>query len=181
MEIENNLAELVKKFESMQLSNTEVDKKLRELVKKVIAQARKLLTQDVYNNILKNDPRQAYRAVKHMIYKSVLGGNLSILRKKGGASGMRYPVPPQVKRFERGGNRIKRTKRTEDLMSYYGSDRGFILRFLNSGTDDRRSKYGNRGHISARNWFPGAGQKQMEAAAANLAKLIEQEIIKFNS
>ena len=85
-------------------------------------------------------------------------------------------------------------------MSYQGSDRGFILRFLNQGTQNRVirfkedesrtaihrggrggnvSKYGktintgNRGSIPKRNWFGQRSQAEMESAAQAIDKLID--------
>ena len=79
-------------------------------------------------------------------------------------------------------------------MSYQGADRGFILRFLNQGTTDRvihqmgghnlrtgsttvlktKSIGGNRGSITARNWFAGKSQAELEKAAQNLDILIDK-------
>ena len=88
-----------------------------------------------------------------------------------------------------------RSKRTQDLMSYEGADRGFILRFLNAGTEARytggrngrneaeRTRFieshegrGFRGSISARNWFGPRSQKEMEAAAQNIQAIIDKVI-----
>ena len=81
-------------------------------------------------------------------------------------------------------------------MSYFGKDRGFVLRFLNAGTRVRynggrngrtEEQYntfiahhegrGHRGAISARNWFGGASQHQLENAANNLDKMINDIIL----
>ena len=79
------------------------------------------------------------------------------------------------------------------MMSYQGSERGFILRWLNDGmtktnprviqfTENERRKVdkwnkhpntGNRGAIGARNWFGSASQREIENAAANLDKMID--------
>ena len=73
---------------------------------------------------------------------------------------------------------MPRSRRTEDLLTYQGADRGFILRFLNAGTGDRESRIGNRGSISARNFFENSSQKAMEQAAAQLDTMIEDLIKK---
>lgn len=199
--IETNLQEAVKRLEQMQISGTQLEKTLFTLTKKVIQQARTKVSGDIRGTVgsgypnSHGDPREAYRAVKHMIYKQILGGNISILNPKR-RSGKMAPLPSS--------RRSKmRSSRTKDLLSYYGSDRGFILRFLNSGTRDRvlantfnnsglgdvmdrrnsrrRYKGGpyNRGQIAPRNFFRSAGQKEMEWAAQQLAALIEQEIEKL--
>ena len=89
-------------------------------------------------------------------------------------------------------------------MDYSGTDRGFILMWLNSGTGDRTirnfrtdehrakvnrgsqggdvNKYGkkvnsgNRGRVGARNWFSTSAQSAMKQAAEYLADEIERLI-----
>jgi uncharacterized protein YaaR (DUF327 family) len=78
----------------------------------------------------------------------------------------------------RGGNRMPRSRRTEDLLTYQGADRGFVLRFLNQGTEGRESRFGNRGAIAPRNFFATSSQKAMEQAAEQLDRLIEELIKK---
>lgn len=153
---------------------SEMEKRVEKIVRQVLLKARNRVSRDIRGS-LGSDPRQAYRAVKHMVYKRILGGNISILNKRR-RSGKMAPLPTNPDRKgKRGGNRTPRTKRTEDLITYWGTDRGFILRFLNSGTDQRQSRYGNRGSIPTRNFFASAGQEEMEAAAQQLSELIEQE------
>lgn len=164
----------------MQISGRELEKTLHKLLGNVIKEARNRVSERT-KQIIDNDPRQAYRAIKHMVYRRVLGGNISILQKRRGSSVKMMQVPEPKKRVGRGGNRIPRSQRTTDLMSYYGDSRGFVLRFLNSGTTERQSRFGNRGHIAARNWFPNAGQAEMKIASEKLALLIEQEIAKLNN
>ena len=62
-----------------------------------------------------------------------------------------------------------------------GKDRGFILRFVNSGTAARQTRYGNRGSIAARNWLATSGQRELEAAAERLSALIDKELVKMMS
>lgn len=78
---------------------------------------------------------------------------------------------------------MPRSQRTEDLLSYYGSDRGFVLRFLNQGTKQRtdEKRKGNRGSIAGRNWFGPASQQQMEQAAGVFEQFIEQAIAEANA
>ena len=175
--VESNLQQAVKQLESMQISNRTFEKTLQTLIVKVLKQARSNLSKKAKMTMSK-DPRHAYLAVKHMVYKRILGGNVSILDKR--RHGKMLPVSPKPKRYERGGNRIPRSKRTEELLSYYGADRGFILRFLNSGTAERNNSFGRRGRIAPRNWFSSSAKAEMDAAAAELAKLIDNEISKLN-
>ena len=171
-------------LESLLMSNPAMEKKVQGLIRKVLSAARKEISTAASGKI-KNDPRQAYKAVKTAVYRRILGGNVSILSKR--RAGKRGPLPPVVHQLEtrvnskgnhRGGNRMPRSRRTEDLLTYQGADRGFILRFLNAGTSDRESRIGNRGSISARNFFENSSQKAMEQAAAQLDTLIEDLIKK---
>ena len=116
---------------------------MRNAVKYVLDQARKDVVSDLSSKIT-NDPRHAVRAVRHTLYKQILGGNINILRKK--RAGKAGSVP---------GSTRGRLKHTEQMLGYQGSDRGFILRFLNKGTNDRTATYMNahtirRGNISER-------------------------------
>ena len=169
-------------LESLLMSNPEMEKKVQGLIRKVLLAARRTISGDIHG-VIKNDPRQAYKAVKSAVYRRILGGNVSILNKR--KAGKRGPVPPVVHQLEtrvnskgnhRGGNRMPRSRRTEDLLTYQGADRGFILRFLNAGTSDRESRIGNRGNISARSFFATSSQQAMEKAAEQLDTLIEDLI-----
>ena len=171
-------------LESLLMSNPEMEKKVQGLIRKVLLAARRDVSKSAQDKI-KTDPRQAYKAVKSAVYRRILGGNISILNKR--KAGKRGPVPPVVHQLEtrvnskgnhRGGNRMPRSRRTEDLLTYQGADRGFILRFLNAGTEGRESRIGNRGSISARSFFATSSQKAMEQAASQLEMLIEELIKK---
>ena len=67
-------------------------------------------------------------------------------------------------------------------MSYAGIDRGFILRFVNSGTTDRTAGTrggrlsGNRGSIDARNFFRPLGDKALGTMRVNLEAAIDAEL-----
>ena len=171
-------------LESLLMSNPEMEKKVQALIRKVLLQARREISGSIQSgDVMKSDPRQAYKAVKSAVYRRILGGNVSILSKR--KAGKRGPVPPIVHQLEtrvnskgnhRGGNRMPRSRRTEDLLTYQGADRGFILRFLNAGTADRESRIGNRGNISARSFFASSSQQAMEKAAEQLDTLIENLI-----
>ena len=174
---------LVKQREELEhllMSNPEMEKKVQGLIRKVLLQARKTISVDIGTK-MKNDPRQAYKAVKSAVYRRILGGNVSLLNKR--RAGSRGPVPPVIHKLEtktnskgnhRGGNRMPRSRRTEDLLTYQGADRGFILRFLNAGTSERETRFGKRGHLTARQWFGRSSAFQMDGAANKVAEEIER-------
>jgi hypothetical protein len=147
-----------------------------------------------------NDPRQSCRSIRTSVYKKILGGNINILTGGKAHGGSSYE-PPRKGSSVRGGNRMKRSERTQQIMSYGPLDRGFILRFLNSGTKTRvvgfkntlksnkgryadtvtrihagdKSRTGNRGSIAARNWFKPSAESSLGNAAQIIADLIEIE------
>lgn len=156
---------------------------LRTIIRKEIKAARSRVSRDVHASV-SNDPRAAFRAVRHTVYKSVFGGTLNILSPR--RAGARYQLQRSRKLdanpHQRGGNRRPRTQRTEALETYYGKDRGFVLRFLNSGTNTRHIAIGvnarmggNRGSISGRGVFSTSALFQSQAAIEAISEAFEQE------
>lgn len=152
-------------------------KRLKNSIRTVINKVRKSVSQDIRGN-LENDPRKTYLAVKRSIYKKILGGNVSILNSR--RAGRRAEIIRQRQLdqhpHQRGGNRRLRSADTENVDSYYGKDRGFILRFLNSGTDERKTRYGTRGAISPRLLFERPALSEMDKAAEILANSFLTEL-----
>ena len=147
------------------------------------------------------DPRQTRRSIRTTVYEKILGGNINILTGKSAKGGGGYEPPRTLDPTKRGGNRRLRSERTKQIMSYGPLERGFILRFVNSGTKTRvigfrntqksnRSTYerlvtrvhsgekahtGNRGAIAPRNWFMRSAESALGNAAQTIADLIEIE------
>lgn len=160
------------------VDNPDTRKRIRKIIREELKDAAKRLREDAKYEI-DEDPRKAFLAVKSSIYRKILGGNVSILNPR--KAGARYQLvrPRKLDQNPRqhGGNRRKRSERTNAIDSYFGKDRAFILRFVNNGTNDRQTRYGNRGRISVSgNWFPNMGQKELELAAENLANIMEEEL-----
>ena len=115
-------------------SNPDMEKRMQDIIRKVLSYARAEVSKGAKSSI-PNDPRNAYKAVKTAIYKRILGGSVSILnRRRASGRTSNYEPPRTLQPGQRGGNRVPRGARTQQLMSYEGADRAFILRFLNSGT-----------------------------------------------
>jgi hypothetical protein len=152
----------------------------RKYIRQVLKDARKKLSQDV-KSYMKRDPRKAAQAVRFSVYKSLFGGNLSILQKKKGSAGKKYDLR-RIRKVEqnphmRGGNRRTRGDDGRNRLDYYyGADRGFALRFLGSGTVTRTSRFGNRGSIRQTNWFGHTAPWHMEDAAAQVAETITEYV-----
>ena len=170
-------------LESMLVSNPDTAANIRKLITQEIAKARAAISQSA-KGAMASDPRQAYKAVRRSVYKSILGGQVNIFNPRGGASssGSSFVKARKLDNHphQRGGNRRKRSARTDQVDGYVGKDRGFILRFVNSGiSKPRQTRYGNRGVIPARNWLATSGQRDLEAAAERLSALIDKELVKM--
>jgi len=134
------LHELSQKLDNMLAKNPAMEKKIQKVIGKFLSEARKYASKEV-QSVLDNDPRKAYKAVRRTVYRSILGGNLNILRKKRAGAAGTYEKPRTLRPGQRGGNRMKRSERTQRLEGYEGDDRGFILRFFEGGA---RKGGGNR-------------------------------------
>ena len=171
-------------------TNPQTQKALQKLIRQVILEARAQVVNSI--QFQNGDPRQARRSVRTTVYKQILGANINIYNSHQ-AHGRTSYDPPRKGNTGRGGNRRPRSMNTQRIMSYGPNDRGFILRFVNSGTngrniqfktDDRRKvdkwnkhpNTGNRGQITARNFFRGAGERALVQAADHLATLIDTEL-----
>ena len=175
-----------KELEQMLSSNPDIEKRLQKLIRKVLMQARKQVSQSAQGAI-KSDPRQAHKAVKTAVYRRILGGSVSLLNKRRAGSAGSYEPPRTLQPNQRGGNRVKRGQRTQQVMNYQGASRAFVLRFINQGTSQRTAGTrgghlsGNRGSIAARNFFGSSSHQALQQAAAELDKMIDDIISKeFN-
>lgn len=186
------ILEQQKVLEAALSTNPKTQKALQKLIRKVILETRKSVS-DAAVNKMENDPRGAAQAVRTSVYKKILGANINIFSSRK-AHGRNNYEPPRKGVSGRGGNRRTRSSRTSQIMGYAPLDRGFILRWINDGTpgarsieftsNDRRKvdkwnkhpNTGNRGNIAARNFFRGAGERALAQAADNLATLIDTEL-----
>ena len=178
------------------------DPKMRKVIQQHIREALFEARRDVMAAFpAESDPRDARRAIRTSVYDKVLGGNINILIGKKAHGTNNYEPQRTLTPGQRGGNRRKRSQRTQQIMSYAPLDRGFILRFVNSGTKTRvigfrntlkgnrtryenrvyrinrgdKSRTGNRGAIAPRNWFMQSAESALGTAAANIAEMIEIE------
>ena len=186
------IMEQQKALEAALSTNPKTQKTLQKLIRKVIMEARAKVVSAAERK-MDHDPRHAAQAVRTAVYKKILGANINIFSSRK-AHGLNSYEPPRKGVSGRGGNRRTRSGRTRQIMGYAPLDRGFILRWINDGTPgarnieftpndhrkvDKWNKHpntGNRGNISARNFFRGAGEQALAQAADNLAGLIETEL-----
>ena len=182
-------------------TNPKTQKALQKLIRKALLEARRDLSAYIKTKLENDDPRGAARAVRSSVYRKILGGNINILNGRKAHGTNSYEPPRTLRPGQRGGNRMERSKRTNTVMHYAGEDRGFILRFVNSGTQQRGTKrlmeykrkgdtskfrwearsneYGNRGRISARNFFSSGAHASLQKATEYLSDLIDEELEKM--
>lgn len=172
----------VKNLEKLMTSNPEAFKRLQEVIRQDLWTARNSVVRNLIGIFENGDPMEARRAVRSIVYKSLLGGNINILNMRAGTAS--WKVRQKTRKVEqnpgmRGGNRIKRTGATARMEGYEGKARGFILRFVNSGTSERKSKYGSRGAIAPRNFFEPTATAALSVVADHIAQMVEQEVKKM--
>ena len=190
------IEELDKKLEYLKTSGTGFEKRLQQVIRKVLGEVRAQLQGSAESGLgMKSDPRKAYKAVRYAIYKRILGGQVNILDPRR-VQKMAYNPPRKLQPKQRGGNRMTRSGRTQDLLEYYGGSRAFVLRFLNAGTEPRYNggRNGNteeerfrfiashegrryRGAIAPRNWFGPRSHRELQNAAIRIQELVDRIIL----
>lgn len=162
-------------LEQLLTTNPNTEKALQKLIRKAIKEARAETASKI--KFKNGDPHHAAQSIRTTVYKKILGANINIYNSRRAHGSVDY-TPPRKQRppHARGGNRLKRSAETQRILSYGPLDRGFILRFVNSGTGDRNTRYGARGSISARNFLRTAGEPALVKAVDTLSNLIDSEL-----
>ena len=126
----------------------------------------------------------AKSGVLRRMYKNEYEGNINIASPRGRiSSGKRLYEPGKIKPRHV-------SDRTKAINEYFGPDRGFILRFLEGGTDVRTAKsfgptgrgstasWGARGNIAPRSFFH-TMSNDMEQAAQQLGQTLSGHVEKW--
>lgn len=197
------------RLEKMRMKDKMVKKQINFLVKKVMQEALKKTKAETREKLLSyphktppvvgGDPRKAHQAVRMMIYKKIIGGNLNIFapRKAGASKYADFHPKGKMTPGQRGGNRRKRSADTIRMDTYMGKDRGFILRWMQKGTNDRTIEYsspktsrglrkskktpkpipertGKRGRLKAILDFPSITDKHLQDALEDLLNAVSK-------
>lgn len=190
------LSEFEAKLQKLKTDNPDFEKRLRGVIRKVLGEARANLRKESANGLqMESDPRHAYKAVRYAVYKRLFGGQVNILQSRKAGAETGYRPARTLTPGQRGGNR--RTRQSRNLDKYEGVDRGFILRWLNGGmtktnprviknfTENDRRKVdkwnkhpntGNRGAITARNWFGDASLRELQSIAGKMQEIVDRVI-----
>ena len=162
-------------------TNPKTVKALQKLIDQALAEVRPQVLAAIRGQ-LGEDPREAVRSVRRITYRKILGGDLNIkdMKRKAGQP-TTYEPARKLHTGQRGGNRVPRGRRTDQVMHYGPNDRGWILRMVNSGTGRRMAGTrngrlsGNRGSIAARHFFKNAAEPAIARAASILEEMIDRE------
>lgn len=183
-----------KLLEEALTTNPDTAERIRKLIRTAILDAREDVV-SAASAAMKTDPRGAAKAVRTSVYRKILGANINIYNSKKAHGSTSYEPPRTLTAGQRGGNRRTRSGRTAKVMGYEAKDRGFILRFISDGvgedgrninftSNDKRKadkwnknpNTGNRGSVSARNWFSSAASSAMVKAIDNISNMIDDEL-----
>lgn len=139
---------------------------IRNQVRNSISRVRRAVTGSLN---FKSDPRMMRRAVQQTVYKRVIGGNVNILDPR------KREHKTITVRYAKGGKTGKPrnrsvSQRTQLINSYYGKDRAFLLRMINTGKN-------MRGH-SGRKGFFNMTEGLMRTAAREIDECIDKELQK---
>ena len=160
------------------MSKEQFDGWFSELIRKELGKVLAIMRAKAVQRAQGAGAGSASSAVLRRMYKDRFGGNINIAENKTRISNRKRLYTP--------GNIKPRhvSDRTRQLNEYYGPDRGFILRFLEEGTDVRtaksygptgrgsRASYGRRGNIAPHPFFHQMSS-DMEQAAQQLGQTLK--------
>jgi len=178
--------EVTRLLDQLLSSSPSTERKLKKIVFEVLKDARNEVS-DYAKTLLPNDPRDAHKAVFWSRWKNSFGGNINIIHSRKRISPTSYRKPMTLRKGQVGGNRRKAGRETDRMESYDSIDRGFILNFINAGAKKggakrgENSRFGNRGSISAKNWFKPVSEKARDKAYDKLRVLFEKYIKEMTS
>lgn len=175
------------------------EKRFQKVIDKALVAVRSGMVSDAAG-LIGSDPRMAQKAVRRSVYRAILGGQVNILKKRRAG---KLIAEKDIRTSNATQWWRRRGYKTGQMMRYQGSDRGFVLRFLNNGTVDRVSQTmdahpikrksvserpknriyksqiigyrGREGNTSMRGYFK-KSESRMEGQTTTLAAMIEQLI-----
>ena len=181
LELQDNVSMQVQMVRSGAMSRANFDGWFAEVVRqelgKVLGVQRALAVQKARQV----GAGSASSAVLRRMYKDEYTGNINIASPRGRISSRTRNYQPGWLKQRHVGDRTKK------INEYYGPDRGFILRFLEGGTDVRTAtsygptgrgsaaSYGARGAIAPRSFFH-TMQSDMEQAAQQLGQTLRGHV-----
>ena len=129
------------------MSKEQFDGWFSELIRKELGKVLAIMRAKAVQRAQGVGAGSASSAVLRRMYRDRFGGNINIAESK-------KRISNRIRLYTPGNVRPRHvSERTKQLNEYYGPDRGFILRFLEGGTDVRTAKsYGPTGRGSRASW-----------------------------
>ncbi len=191
LSLKDNVNQQVRMVKGGNMSLQEFDGWFSELVRAELGKVLGIQRAKAIQKAREAGAGSASSAVLRRTYKGEYTGNINIGGNRRRITSKRRVVPEP--NGGKSGIRRPRTMkdRTKDLQEYFGPDRSFVLRILESGRDvfmatpegptGRRSMatYGRRGSITARNWFFHTMKSDMEQAAQQLGQTLTGAVEKW--
>lgn len=169
-----------KNIEQLMTDNPDFRKRLQDIIRTDIWEARNAVVRNISGVFSNGDPAESRRAIRNIVYEKILGANLNMMNMKRGTA--KWSVRQVERKVEqnphmRGGNRRKRSYKTIRMHGYEGKARGMILRWVDEGNqEERKTRYGNRGMITPRNFFRPTAQAALNVVAEHIGKMIDDEL-----
>jgi hypothetical protein len=169
-----------KNIEQLMTDNPDFRKRLQDIIRTDIWEARNAVVRNISGVFGNGDPAESRRAIRNIVYEKILGANLNMMNMKRGTA--KWSVRQVEREVEqnphmRGGNRRKRSYKTIRMHGYEGKARGMILRWVDEGNqEERKTRYGNRGMITPRNFFRPTAQAALNVVAEHIGKMIDDEL-----
>lgn len=173
------------------LSMSDFDKGFAEAIRKELGRVLGILRNKAISKARAAGAGSASTAVLRRTYKGEFAGNINIGNNRRAAASTKREVDEPTG----GASGIRRKRsvkaRTKRIREYYGPDRGFILRILESGREEfmatsdgptgrgSMATHGRRGSIGARNWFFHSMSSDMELAAKELGETLVGHVEKW--
>ena len=173
------------------MSRQEFDGWMSELVRVELGKTLGIVRANAVKKARAAGAGSASSAVLRRMYKSGREGNVNIAGGNRRLSSRTRIVPEP----DGGKSGIRRPRsvsnRTKELREYYGPDRSFVLRILESGRDvymahaegamgpGSKATHGRRGAIAPRNWFFHSMRSDMEQAAQHLGYTLTTAVEKW--
>lgn len=191
LSLKDNVTQNVKMVKGGRMSLQEFDGWFSELVRAELGKVLGIVRNKAVAKARGAGAGSASSAVLRRMYKREYTGNINIGGNRGRITN-RKRIVPEPNGGKSGIRRLRTMKdRTEQLQEYFGPDRSFVLRILESGRDvymatpegptGRGSKatWGRRGAMAPRNWFFHSMKSDMEQAAQQLGQTLTGAVEKW--
>lgn len=191
LSLKDNVTQNVRMVKGGRMSLQEFDGWFSELVRAELGKVLGIVRNKAVAKARGAGAGSASSAVLRRMYKREYAGNINIAGNRSRITNRKRIVPEP--NGGKSGIRRPRTmkNRTKQLQEYFGPDRSFVLRILESGRDvymatpegptGRGSKatLGRRGAMAPRNWFFHSMKSDMEQAAQQLGQTLTGAVEKW--